>query len=118
MQETLSFRASARTVPLSILLFFVFRIECHLKITGWWGEVTGTVHCQETGGSETSLITDAALGSRLFGKLNLPPFSVLEKIIASCHHRNLTFCRSWEPEYFAAIDFISPPKAEAQSFTL
>lgn len=37
-----------------------------------------TVHCQETRGSETPLITDAAWGSRLFGKLNLPPFSVLE----------------------------------------
>lgn len=30
----------------------------------------------------------------------------------------LTFCRSWEPEYFAEMDFISPPNAEAQSFTL
>jgi len=30
----------------------------------------------------------------------------------------LTFCRSWEPEYFAEMDFISPPKAEAHSFTL
>lgn len=30
----------------------------------------------------------------------------------------LTFCRSWEPEYLAAIDLISPPNAEAQSFTL
>ena len=79
MQKALSFRASARTVPLSILLFFAFRIKCHLKITGWQGEVTGTVHCQDTGGSETPLITDAALGSSLFGKLNLPPFSVLEK---------------------------------------
>ncbi|TNN82369.1 hypothetical protein EYF80_007490 [Liparis tanakae] len=24
----------------------------------------------------------------------------------------------WEPEYFAEMDFISPPKAEAHSFTL
>lgn len=30
----------------------------------------------------------------------------------------LTFCSSWEPEYFAEMDFISPPKAEAHSFTL
>lgn len=29
-----------------------------------------------------------------------------------------TFCNSWEPEYLAAMDFISPPNAEAQSFTL
>ncbi len=29
-----------------------------------------------------------------------------------------TFCKSWDPEYFEAIDFISPPNAEAQSFTL
>ncbi|MEQ2190117.1 hypothetical protein GOODEAATRI_032357 [Goodea atripinnis] len=26
--------------------------------------------------------------------------------------------QSWEPEYFAEMDFISPPNAEAQSFTL
>lgn len=30
----------------------------------------------------------------------------------------LTFCSSCEPEYFAEIDFISPPNAEAHSFTL
>lgn len=29
-----------------------------------------------------------------------------------------TFCSSWDPEYFADIDLISPPNAEAQSFTL
>lgn len=29
-----------------------------------------------------------------------------------------TFCNSWEPEYLAAMDLISPPNAEAQSFTL
>lgn len=102
--------------------FFVFGIKCHLKITSWWGEITARCTAKKRGGSETPLITDAARGSRLFGKLNLPPFSVLgekkKKIIASCHHRNLTFCRSWEPEYLAAMDFISPPKAEAQSFTL
>lgn len=32
--------------------------------------------------------------------------------------RGNTFCKSWDPEYFEAIDFISPPNAEAQSFTL
>lgn len=29
-----------------------------------------------------------------------------------------TFCSSWDPEYFAEMDLISPPNAEAQSFTL
>lgn len=33
-------------------------------------------------------------------------------------HCQLTFCSSWEPEYFAEMDFISPPNAEAHSFTL
>jgi len=32
--------------------------------------------------------------------------------------KKLTFCSSWEPEYFAEMDFISPPNAEAHSFTL
>lgn len=30
----------------------------------------------------------------------------------------LTFWSSWDPEYLAEMDFISPPKAEAHSFTL
>jgi hypothetical protein len=29
-----------------------------------------------------------------------------------------TFCSSWDPEYFAEIDLISPPNAEAHNFTL
>lgn len=29
-----------------------------------------------------------------------------------------TFCSSWDPEYLAEMDLISPPKADAQSFTL
>lgn len=64
-------------------------------------------------------MTEAALGSRLFvKKTKYASIFCARKIIAVCHHRNLTFCRSWEPEYLAAMDFISPPKAEAHSFTL
>lgn len=40
-----------------------------------------------------------------------------------CAHATLrneknTFCSSWDPEYFVDMDLISPPKADAQSFTL
>lgn len=38
--------------------------------------------------------------------------------VISVWHLKLTFCKSWEPEYFAEMDFISPPNAEAHSFTL
>lgn len=32
--------------------------------------------------------------------------------------RRNTFCSSWDPEYFAEMDLISPPNAEAHSLTL